>query len=93
MGVNVYPSATPRTTRIPTPLEVKRLDRLGPDTDTLLCLVVGDAYRVDVHEAPEQLHYGLDSYTVPTGGGTPSARQARTRVRPGRRRHHHLPDR
>lgn len=73
LGVNVYPIGHTPDDPDPTPLEVKRLDRLGPDTDTLLCLVVGDAYRVDVHEAPEQLHYGLDSYTVPTGGGTPSA--------------------
>jgi len=73
MGVNVYPVGHTPDDPDPTPLEVKRLDRLGPDTDTLLCLVVGDAYRVDVHEAPEQLHYGLDSYTVPTGGGMPSA--------------------
>ena len=62
--MNVYPIGHTPDDPDPTPLEVKRLDRLGPDTDTLLCLVEGDAHRVDVHEAPEQLHYGLDSYTV-----------------------------
>jgi hypothetical protein len=73
LGVNVYPVGHTPDDPDPTPLEVKRLDRLGPDTDTLFCLVVGDAYRVDLHEAPEQLHYGLDTYTVPSGGGAPTA--------------------
>ena len=41
---------------------MKRLDRLGPGSDTVFCLVVGDISRVDVHEPPEVLHYGLDDY-------------------------------
>lgn len=73
LGVNAYPPGHTPDDPDPTPLEVKRLDRLGPNTDTLFCLVVGDVYRVDVHEAPELLHYGLDTYTAPAGGGAPVA--------------------
>jgi hypothetical protein len=54
-------------------MPVRRLDRLGPAGDTLLCLVEGDAYRVDVHEAPELLHYGIDDYTPPAGNAAPTA--------------------
>lgn len=73
LGVNAYPPGHTPDDPDPTPLEVKRLDRLGPDTDTLFCLVVGDVYRVDVHEAPELLHYGLDTYAAPVGGGAAQA--------------------
>lgn len=73
LGVNAYPPGHTPDDPDPTPLEIKRLDRLGPDTDTLFCLVIGDVCRVDVHEAPELLHYGLDTYTVPEGGGAPTA--------------------
>ncbi|WP_344809261.1 hypothetical protein [Microlunatus ginsengisoli] len=62
LGVNVYPPGHTPDDPDPAPLEVKRLDRLGPGSDTLFCLFVGDGYRVDVHEPPEVLHYGLDDY-------------------------------
>lgn len=75
LGVTVYPVGHTPDDPDPTPLVVKRMDRLGPDTDTVFCLVDGDAYRVDVHEAPELLHYGLDTYTTPTGGGPASAKK------------------
>jgi hypothetical protein len=56
IGANVYPqSGTPM-------LDILRFEPLGPNSDTLLCLVDGDAYRVDIHEAPEHLHYGIDKY-------------------------------
>lgn len=70
LGVTVFSADDTET-----PLEVKRLDRLGPDSDTLFCLVVGDASTIEVHEAPEQLHYGLDSYDVPESG-EPTASKA-----------------
>ncbi len=77
LGVNVYPrGATPGDTpdgKGIVLLPVRRLDRLGPAGDTLLCLVEGDAYRVDVHEAPELLHYGIDGYAPPAGDGAPAA--------------------
>jgi hypothetical protein len=69
LGVNVYPQghtpADPELTLLP----VRRLDRLGPAGDTLFCLVHGEAYRVDVHEAPELLHYGIDDYQPPAAPG------------------------
>ena len=52
LGVNVYPEGHTPDDAGPVLLPVRRLDRLGPDGDTLFCLVEGDAYRVDVHEAP-----------------------------------------
>lgn len=66
LGVNVYPRGHTPDDPQPVLMAVRRLDRLGSAGDTLLCLVVGDAYRVDVHEAPEQLHYGIDT---PPGSG------------------------
>lgn len=83
LGVNVYPKgntpADPQLILLP----VRRLDRLGPGGDTLLCLVHGEAYRVDVHEAPELLHYGIDSYQPPAAQGqAPAAvKQLRTFIR------------
>ena len=64
-------------------LPVLRLDRLGPVGDTLFCLVHGEAYRIDVHEAPELLHYGIDEYTPPASQGqAPAAvKQLRTFTR------------
>lgn len=62
MGVNVYPyGATPNDAQ-PRMLSILRLEQLGPDSDTLICLISGDAYRVDIHEAPQALHYGIDSF-------------------------------
>ena len=56
IGANVYPqSGSPM-------LDILRFEPLGPNSDTLLCLVDGDAYKVDIHEAPEHLHYGIDKY-------------------------------
>ncbi len=61
LGVNVYPFG--QTPKDPNPkmLTLLRLEQLGA-TDTMICLVSGDAYRVDIHEAPQALHYGLDCY-------------------------------
>jgi hypothetical protein len=80
LGVNVYPEGhTPKDPQLLL-LPVRRLDRLGPAGDTLLCVVHGDAYQVDVHEAPELLHYGIDTYQPPAApGGAPTAvKQLRT---------------
>jgi len=73
LGVNVYPMGHTPDDPAPVLMPVRRLDRLGPAGDTLLCLVEGDAYRVDVHEAPELLHYGIDDYTPPAGNAAPTA--------------------
>jgi len=73
LGVNVYPKGhTPDDPGAPLLLPVRRLDRLGEQSDTLFCLVEGEPYQVDLHEAPEALHYGIDSY-MPATDGAPSA--------------------
>jgi hypothetical protein len=69
LGVNVYPKGNTPSDPELILLPVRRLDRLGPSGDTLFCLVHGDAYRVDVHEAPELLHYGIDNYQPPAAPG------------------------
>ena len=56
IGVNVYPQSGPPM------LDILRFEPLGENSDTLLCLVDGDAFKVDIHEAPEHLHYGIDEY-------------------------------
>jgi hypothetical protein len=71
LGVNVYAKGQTPDDPVPVLMPVRRLDRLGPAGDTLLCLVEGDAYRVDVHEAPELLHYGIDVYDGPASPGGP----------------------
>ena len=77
LGVNVYPAGHTPDDPQPVLLVQHRLDHLGPGTDTLLCLVEGEAHRVDVHEAPEALHYGVDSYVAPASTpGHPSVSKA-----------------
>ena len=48
-------------------MTILRMERLGDHSDIILCLFDGDAYRVDIHEAPEHLHYGIDSYAYSDG--------------------------
>lgn len=70
LGVNPYPVGGTPDNPDPTKvvlLNILRMERLGPNSDTLICLIEGDAYRIDIHEAPEGLHYGLNSYSD-TGG-------------------------
>lgn len=63
LGVNVYPKGqTPSRENPGTLLNILRMEKLAPTADVLLCIVEGDAYRVDIHEAPEALHYGIDTY-------------------------------
>lgn len=62
LGVYAYPlNGTPND---PTPdmLTILRFERLGSHSDTMICLISGDAYRVDIHESPQALHYGIDCY-------------------------------
>jgi hypothetical protein len=53
-------------------MTILRMERLGDHSDILLCLFDGDAYRVDIHEAPEHLHYGIDGYAYENGKVTAS---------------------
>lgn len=65
MGVNAYPQGgTPEDGNDENIvlLDILRLERLGPNSDTMLCLIAGDPVRIDVHEAPEALHYGIDRF-------------------------------
>jgi len=73
IGANVYPlGGTPQDPTI-TLLDILRFEPLGPNSDTLICLVDGDAYRVDIHEAPEHLHYGINKYEYNEATKTVSA--------------------
>jgi hypothetical protein len=73
IGANVYPlGGTPRDPNV-TLLDILRFEPLGPNSDTLICLVDGDAYRVDIHEAPEHLHYGINKYEYNEATKTVSA--------------------
>jgi hypothetical protein len=64
LGVNPYPLGATPSDPYPEALKILRMERLGEDTDTLICLVEGEVYRIDIHEAPEALHYGVDSFSV-----------------------------
>lgn len=68
LGVDVYPErGMPQGENPGSPLKILRMEKIAPDSDTLLCLIEGDAYRVDIHEAPEALHYGIDRITNTAG--------------------------
>jgi hypothetical protein len=78
IGANVFPlGGTPEDEKI-TLLNILRFEALGPNSDTLLCLVDGDAYRVDVHEAPEHLHYGIDKYEFDHTNGVTALKMIHT---------------
>ncbi|TMV92286.1 hypothetical protein FGG78_07770 [Thioclava sp. BHET1] len=74
MGVSVYPKGhTPADHDADPSVEIKLLDilryeTLGAKSDVLICLIAGDGYRVDIHQPPEQLHYGIDSFEAASGG-------------------------
>jgi hypothetical protein len=65
--VNAYPTGgTPADPTIEL-LPILRFEQLGPRSDTIICLIDGDACQVDIHEPPEGLHYGIDSYACSGG--------------------------
>lgn len=77
LGVNAFlKGQTPDDTPNPKLMTILRFERLGPTSDTLLCLLLGDAYRIDLHEAPEQIHYGIDDYETNAQGGVTKAGKA-----------------
>jgi hypothetical protein len=65
IGVNAYPQGGTPSDGVGqiVLLPILRLEQLGPQADTILCLIDGDAIQVDVHEPPEGLHYGVDKYS------------------------------
>lgn len=70
IGVHAYPAGgVPNGDNPGTPLSIVRMETVHPDSDTLICIIEGDACRIDIHEAPEALHYGIDSYSDQTSSG------------------------
>ena len=62
LGVNAYKAGgTPSDAAIAL-CPILRFEQLGPSSGVLLCLIDGDPVQIDIHEPPEGLHYGLDSY-------------------------------
>jgi hypothetical protein len=62
LGVNAYPKGGTPDDQNPDMLDILRLEQLGPKSDTMICLISGDAWRIDIHEAPQALHYGIDCF-------------------------------
>lgn len=62
LGVNAYPKGGTPDDKPPVMLDILRLEQLGPKSDTMICLIAGDAWRIDIHEAPQALHYGIDCF-------------------------------
>jgi hypothetical protein len=68
LGVYAYEKGhTPKDKPNTAFMTILRLERLGDHADIIFCLFDGDAYRVDIHEAPEHLHYGIDDYAYSDG--------------------------
>lgn len=63
IGVNAFPAGFTPSDPTQQLLTILRMEVLGPQADTLICLIDGDAADIDVHEPPEGLHYGIDSYS------------------------------
>jgi hypothetical protein len=83
LGVNAFPAGATGDDPA-TMLGIVRLDRLGPGSDTLICIVDGDAEFFDLHEPPEHLHFGVDSYTAPrTAGSAPVVVKGLRQIGPG----------
>lgn len=73
LGVNAYPPGASGDDPADA-LTIVRFERLGPAADTLICIVEGEAAFFDLHEPPEHLHFGLDTYQPPaTTPGLPDA--------------------
>lgn len=66
ISVNAYPQGGTPDLNNPEKtvfLPLLRFEQLGASSDTIICLVDGDAVQFDIHQPPEQLHYGIDSYS------------------------------
>jgi len=64
LGVYAYAKGETPDDAKPKALNLLRFEPLGAASDTLLCLLDGDAARVDLHEAPEHLHYAIDRFEI-----------------------------
>lgn len=62
-GVNAYEwGHTPNDGADVKLMNILRFERLGDHADTLICLLAGEVYRADIHEAPQHLHYSMTTY-------------------------------
>jgi hypothetical protein len=59
LGVNAYPRGKTPLDQTTQRLKLLRFERLAPSI--LLALFAGTAYQVDIHEAPQGLHFGVDT--------------------------------
>lgn len=74
LGVNAYSKGnTPSATESGISLNILRMEKLSPDSDVLFCLFDGHVHQVDIHEPPEALHYGINSYK--NEDGNPSGKK------------------
>ena len=89
MGVNVYPKGhTPadhdRDPKVDIQLlDILRYEPLGAASDVLICLVSGEAWQVDIHQPPEQLHYGMDTVSQAPDGSVTATKNLHRFTRSG----------
>ncbi|WP_379667266.1 hypothetical protein [Pseudotenacibaculum haliotis] len=72
MGVNAYPSGHTPLDSSPQLLPILRYEQLG-SSDVMICLIQGEAVQIDLHEAPEVLHLGIDDYSYDKSNNTVTA--------------------
>ena len=72
MGVNAYPSGHTPLNNDPQLLPILRYEQLG-NSDVLICLIQGEAVQIDLQEAPEVLHLGIDDYSYDKNNNTVTA--------------------
>lgn len=49
-------------------MDILRLEKLSPTSDTLICLIGGDAHTIEIHEPAEALHFGIDTFGISADG-------------------------
>ncbi len=73
LGVKAYAQGQePSGSNPGTCLDIIRLERLSSESDTIICFIGGDPFQVDIHEAPEALHYGIDTFSTDNGSSSGS---------------------
>lgn len=61
IGVNAYASVSNPESPQPE-LPLLRMEVVGKSSDILICIADGKIVQADIHEAPQGLHYGIDSF-------------------------------
>lgn len=62
IGVNAFPEGKGPDSGNTHLLNILRLEKLSPSSDTLICLIEGDAHQIEVHEPAQVLHFGIDCF-------------------------------